>query len=237
MLLAAGAGSRLMPLTKDRPKPMLPLGGRPLIELTIRQLAKIGVRQIVINLHHQPAAVMDHFGNGEQFGLRIDYSIESELLGSAGGLKNVERFFSDEPFYLIYGDNLSTCDFVQLAQAHQQNGGVATIALFWKEDVSPHSAVEILPDNRITRFVEKPRQGEEPSHWFAAGVNVMEPKVFDYIPTGQASDVGYHLFPALLAAGEKLYGYYMTGDQKLWWIDTPQDYARISGLWHDGFPV
>lgn len=237
MLLAAGEGSRLMPLTQDRPKPMLPLGGRPLIELTIRQLVKVGVRDAVINLCHRPEAVTDHFGDGSRFGLHLEYSIEKELLGTAGGLKKVEAFFDDQPFYLMYGDNLSTCNLTKLSQAHQQYGGLATIALFWKEDVSPHSAVEILPDNRITRFVEKPKRGEEPSHWFGAGVYVMDPKILDYIPAGKKCDIGYDLFPAVLARGEKLHGYYMTGDEGLWWIDTPQDYDRMSRLWNDGFPI
>jgi mannose-1-phosphate guanylyltransferase len=137
----------------------------------------------------------------------------------------------------MYGDNLSTCNLLRLAQAHQEHGGLATMALFWKEDVSPHSAVEILADNRIVRFVEKPKQGEEPSHWFSAGVNVMEPEITNYIPTGQWYDIGYHLFPKLLAEGERLYGYYMTGDEGLWWIDTPQHYKRMCELWKDGFPV
>ena len=226
-----------MPLTKDRPKPMLPLGGRPLIEWTIRQLVKVGVRDAIINLCHCPGAVIDHFGDGSQFGLHLEYSIEKELLGTAGGLKKVEDFFHREPFYLMYGDNLSSCNLLKLSEMHQQRGGAATIGLFWKEDVSPHSAVEILPDNQIVKFVEKPKRGEEPSHWFAAGVNVMDPQVFDYIAAGERCDVGYHLFPRLLSGGEKMYGYYMTGDEGLWWIDTPSQYERMAELWSNGFPI
>src|SRR5258706_5952688 len=173
MLLAAGGGTRLKPLTDNRPKPMLPLGGRPLIEHTIRQLVKAGVRDAVINLCHCPEAVIDYFGDGSNFGLNLTYSVEAELLGTAGGLKNVADFFRGEPFYLMYGDNLSTCNLSQLAQAHEKHGGIATTALFWKEDVSPHSAVEILEDDRIVKLVEKPKRGEEQSHWLSAAVNVM----------------------------------------------------------------
>ncbi|HMG72623.1 MAG TPA: NDP-sugar synthase [Pyrinomonadaceae bacterium] len=237
MLLAAGGGTRLKPLTDNRPKPMLPLGGRPLIEHTIRQLVKVGVRDAVINLCHCPEAVIDYFGDGSNFGLNLTYSVETELLGTAGGLKKVEDFFRGEPFYLMYGDNLSTCNLSKLAQAHEKHAGIATTALFWKEDVSPHSAVEILGDDRIVKFVEKPKRGEEPSHWFSAGVNVMESRITDYIPTEQYCDIGYYLFPKIIEAGQNLYGYYMTEDEGLWWIDTPEHYARMSELWKDGFPV
>lgn len=134
MLLGAGDGARLRPLTENCPKPMLPLGGRPLIEYTIRQLVRVGVRDAVINLWHRPEAVIDYFGDGSNFGLRLRYSVETELLGTAGGLKKVEDFFRAEPFYLMYGDNLSTCNLLRLAQAHQEHAGLATMAMFWKED-------------------------------------------------------------------------------------------------------
>ena len=236
MLLAAGEGTRLRPLTEKCPKPMLPVGGRPLIEHTLRQLVKVGVREAVINLHHHPEAVIDYFGDGSKVGLHLEFSIETDLMGTAGGLKKVEDFFVREPFYLMYGDNLSTCDLLKLSQAHQEYGGLATIALLWKEDVSPHSAVEILPDNRIVKFVEKPRRGEEPSHWFSAGVNIMESEILSYIPPEQYFDFGFQLFPKVLGKGKRLYGYYMSENEGLWWIDTPEQYKRMVEFWKDGFP-
>jgi mannose-1-phosphate guanylyltransferase len=237
MLLAAGRSTRLADLAADLPKPMLPIGGRPLIEHTVRQLARAGITDIMINLHHLGRTVEAHFGDGGRFGVHLQYSHEPELLGTAGGIRKCRTFFEDGPFMVIYGDNLTTCRLDRLAAHHEQHEGVATIALFWRDDVSPHSAVEIQPDTRITGFIEKPRPDEAPSHWISAGVIVFEPQVLDRIPATVPCDLGFHVFPRLLAEGERLYGYYMTGDEGLWWIDTPEHYTRTSALWRDGFPV
>jgi mannose-1-phosphate guanylyltransferase len=236
MLLAAGAGTRLRPLTDARPKPMLEVGGRPLIEHTVRQLVACGVEEMVMNLHHCPGVVEGHFGDGARFGVKLSYSFEETLHGTAGSLVPVADRFRGEPFFLIYGDNLTTCDFRRLAETHERGGGVATIALFWKEDVTPHSAVELQSDERITRFVEKPKPEEAPSHYMSAGMNIIEPAVFDVIPTDRPADFGFDIFPALLARGLRLQGYTMGADEGLWWIDTPQHYARVSELWKDGGP-
>lgn len=237
MLLAAGRSTRLADLAADLPKPMLPIGGRPLIEHTVRQLAGAGITDIMINLHHLGEAVETHFGDGGRFGVRLQYSYEPELLGTAGGIRKCRGFFEDGPFMVIYGDNLTTCRLDRLAAHHEQRAGIATIALFWRDDVSPHSAVEIQPDTRITGFIEKPRPEEAPSHWISAGVIVFEPHVLDRIPAIVPCDLGFDVFPRLLAEGERLYGYYMTGDEGLWWIDTPGHYERTRALWRDGFPV
>lgn len=237
MLLAAGRSTRLADLAGDLPKPMLPIGGRPLIEHTVRQLADAGITDIMINLHHRGDAVEAHFGDGTRFGVRLQYSHEPELLGTAGGIKKCRGFFEDEPFVAIYGDNLTTCRLDRLAAHHEQRRGIGTIALFWRDDVSAHSAVEIQPDTRITGFIEKPRPDEAPSHWISAGIIVFEPQVLDRIPAMVPCDLGFDVFPRLLAEGERLYGYYMTGEEGLWWIDTPGHYERTSALWKDGFPV
>jgi NDP-sugar pyrophosphorylase family protein len=237
VLLAAGQGSRLRPLTDARPKPMLEVGGRPLIEHTIRQLAAFGVRDIWINLHHCPQAVQDHFGDGRRFGVNMRYSIETELLGTSGGVRRMaEDLKNGGPFFVIYGDNLTTCDLEQLVAVHHRWSPAATIALFWKEDVTPHSAVALDADDRILRFVEKPKAEEAPSHWISAGVNVMEPIVIDYIPEGRASDFGFDVFPALLAADQRLQGYRMSAAEVLWWIDTKEHYDRVAELWKNGTP-
>ena len=215
---------------------MLPVGGRPLVEHTIRQLVAHGVKEIGMNLHQNPSAVMQHFGDGEQFAVRIQYSIEPEPTGTAGALRAFRRMLGDAPFFVIYGDNLTTCDFDALARAHAQFGGTSTVALFWRDDVTKHSAVAVERDMRISRFIEKPRADEAPSHWISAGMMVLQPEVFGYIPAEGVCDIGYDLFPALLGAGESVYGYYMRESEGLWWIDTPEDYARISRLCEKGFP-
>lgn len=236
VLLAAGQGTRLSPFTDDRPKPMIEVGGRPLIEHTILQLVDYGVREVVINLHHRPDVVRDHFGDGRRHGMRIDYSFEPELLGTAGAVKRAAASWCGRPFFVIYGDNLTTCNFARLAEAHAIGGGIATVALFWKDDVTPHSAVELQPDDRITQFVEKPTADAAPSHWISAGMNIVEPAVLDVIPGDRPCDFGFDVFPRLLRDGQRIQGYRMGPDEGLWWIDTPEHYARVSELWKNGTP-
>lgn len=234
MLLAAGSATRLGDLAREIPKPMLEVGGRPLIEHTVRQLARYGVTDIVINLHTLGEVVRAHFGNGSRFGVRIQYSQETTLLGTAGGVKKCESLL-DEPFLLVYGDNLTTCRFDALVDYHRAHGGIATIALFWRDDVSAHSAVERTPDGRIVRFVEKPAAADAPSHWISAGVVVFEPAIFKYIDADRKVDFGFDVFPAVLRAGDAIYGYEMGADEGLWWIDTPEHHRRVTALWRDGF--
>lgn len=236
MILAGGKATRLGELAADRPKPMLPVAGRPLLEHTVRQLAAAGVREAGVNLHQHPQAVVRHFGDGSSFGLRLSYNVEAEPLGTAGALRAFRPLLERGPFLVMYGDNLTTCDFGRLAADHAEHGGCATIALFWRDDVTRHSAVEIQPDRRITRFVEKPKAEEAPSQWISAGVLVLEPRVLDFVGQSGFCDFGFHVFPALLAAGERLYGYLMGPREGLWWIDTPEDYRRVGERFAGGFP-
>jgi NDP-sugar pyrophosphorylase family protein len=235
MLLAAGSATRLGELSQDIPKPMLSVGGRPLMEHTVRQLARHGVTDIVINLHKRGGVIRNHFGDGSRFGVRVHYSEERVLLGTAGGVKKCASLL-DETFLLVYGDNLTTCRFDALVECHRDHDGIATIALFWRDDVSAHSAVERNSDGRIVRFVEKPSAATAPSHWISAGVIVFEPEIMKFIPADRAVDFGFDVFPAVLGAGEAIYGYEMGTDEGLWWIDTPEHYQRVTTLWRDGFP-
>ena len=206
------------------------------MEHTLRRLARYGVTDAVVNLHRLGGVIRDYFGDGSRLGLRLQYSDEPTLLGTAGGVKRAQPLLGREPFIVVYGDNLTTCRFDALVDCHRAHKGIATIALFWRDDVSPHSAVERRPDGRIVRFVEKPKNDEAPSHWISAGVIAFEPEIFDYIEPERAADFGFDVFPAVLQAGEHIYGYEMRGDEGLWWIDTPEHYARVTALWRGGFP-
>ena len=128
MVLAAGLGTRLRPLTDAVPKPMLPVRGKPLLEHHVEALAAAGVREIVINLHHFPGVIVDHFGDGRRWAVRITYSHEPELLGTAGAVKRVAHLFP-EPFFVLYGDNYLRCALVALAGLHERAGAVASLAL------------------------------------------------------------------------------------------------------------
>lgn len=223
MLLAAGEGRRLGPLTESCPKPMVEIAGAPILEHNVRLLVRYGIRDLIINLHHQPAAITEHFGDGSRFGARIAYSYEAQLLGTAGAVKNVEAQLT-ETFVVLYGDNLTTCDLGRLIAFHQQKGGIGTMALFHRENATASGIAEIADSDRIARFLEKPGRGEVFSSWVNAGILVWQPAVLDFIPAASAADFGRDVIPALLAAGRPLYGYKMS--EGLWWIDSPDDFER-----------
>jgi NDP-sugar pyrophosphorylase family protein len=226
MLLAAGRGTRLRPLTETVSKCMVEIAGKPVLERNIEWLRRFGVTDIVINLHYLPEAVKNHFGDGSRFGARISYSFEPELLGTAGAVRNASSFF-DGPFFVWYADNLSTCRLDRLWGFHQLRRGVATIALHHRDDPTGSGIVGLDDEARITRFLEKPRAEEVFSHWVSAGILVLEPPVLEAIPREGAQDFGRDVFPLMLANGAALYGYRMSGDERLWWIDTAADYARV----------
>jgi len=230
MLLAAGQGTRLAPLTDDTPKSMIRVGGRPLLEYTVTWLRRYGVREVVINLHHLPEAVTGYFGDGSRWDLRITYTHEPDALGTAGGVKNAADFF-DGPFFVWYGDNLSTCRLDRLWEFHRAQGGLATIALYQREDPSQSGILDLDARHRISRFLEKPKPNEVFSHWVSAGIFVLDPEVLLAIPGGRPVDFGRDVFPALLAQGRPLYGYRMAEDERLWWIDRPEDLAWVEGHW------
>lgn len=226
MVLAAGEGTRLRPLTERMPKCMVTVGGKPVLEHNICLLRRYGVTDLVINLYHMPDAVISYFGDGSAWDVSIRYSVEKDLLGTAGGLKKVESHF-DEPFFVWYGDNLSNIDLHKVAAFHQEKAGLGTVALFYREDPTASGIVGLDDNQRITRFLEKPRPDQVFSNWVSAGVFLLETPLLDYIPANVASDFGHDVLPRVVDGGEALYGYRMQPEEKLWWIDTPVDLQRI----------
>jgi mannose-1-phosphate guanylyltransferase len=226
MLLAAGRGTRLRPLTETVSKCMIEIAGKPVLEHNIEWLRRFGVTDILINLHYLPEAVTNHFGDGRRWGARITYSFEPELLGTAGAVRNAASFF-DGPFFVWYGDNLSTCRLDRLWEFHKSRRGVATIALHHRDDPTESGIVGMDGEGRITRFLEKPRAEQVFSHWVSAGILALEPQTLEAIGPEGAQDFGRDVFPLMLASGAALYGYRMSEDEELWWIDTAADFARV----------
>jgi len=226
MLLAAGLGTRLRPLTVTISKCMIPIAGKPLLEHNIGVLRNCGVTDLIVNLHHLPQTVIDHFGDGRDFGIRITYSLEPRLLGTAGAVKKTEHFF-DGPFFVWYGDNLSTCRLDRLWRFHQSKRGVATIALHHREDPTRSGIVGLDKNDRVTRFLEKPLPDQVFSHWVNAGILVLEREAVEEIPANVVADFGSDIFPALIERGTAIFGYRMSADERLWWIDTAEDLARV----------
>ena len=209
LVLAAGEGTRLRPLTLDRPKPMLPLAGRPLLEHLVALLAAHGIREIAINLHYRPGAIVDHFGDGSRFGVRITYSREPRLLGSAGAARRLD-WFLDDPFLVLYGDVLTDVDLSSLVDAHRRFGGIGTIALSEADDPTRCGIVQLDGTGRITDFVEKPTTGEF-GNLANSGIYVLDRAAIDHVPPARPFDFGTDLFPALLSAGLPLHGVSTSG--------------------------
>jgi len=206
MILAAGEGRRLRPLTDHLPKPMLPVAGRPLLEHTITYLRDCGVTDLAINLHHLPAVVMDYFGNGSRWQVNLRYSVEERLLGSAGGVKRLQSFF-DETFVVFYGDLLTWADLRPMIALHRCAGVLATMGLYHVPDPWNRGIVQLDEAQNIVRFAEKPPRDQVFSNLANAGIYVLEPEVLERIPAEQMVDFGHEVFPGLLAEGVQVAGY------------------------------
>jgi len=207
MLLAAGLGTRLRPLTYELPKPMVPVLGRPVMEHILRLLAKHGFDDVVANLHYFPDLIRDRFGDGSAYGVRLVYSYEPELLGTAGGVRNVREHFGDETFLIISGDALTDIDLGALWAAHKEKGGIATLALKRVDDTSQFGVVIVAEDGRIQGFQEKPDPAEALSNLGNCGIYVFEPEIFDYFPEPEFVDWAMDVFPTLLAQDVSFYGH------------------------------
>ena len=206
MILAAGEGKRLRPLTNYLPKPMLPLAGRPLLEHIITHLRDCGVTDLALNLYHLPTMVMDYFGDGRRWGVRLRYSVEDHLLGSAGGVKRLQSFL-DDTFLVYYGDVFTQADLRPMIALHRHSGAVATMGLYRVPDPWNRGIVQLDNSQNIVRFVEKPARDEVFSDLANAGIYILEPTVLDRVPAEQMWDFGHDVFPQLLSDGVQVTGY------------------------------
>jgi len=224
MVLAAGLGARLRPLTDHIPKPMIPIAGRPLLEYVVRLLARHAFTDLCINLHHLPEVVCSHFGDGSEWGVRIAYSHEDELRGTAGAVRQMAGFF-DEPFLVYYADNLCNVDLTELWQDHRSSGCVATMGLLWMDDPTNRGIVGLDDDSRLTRILEKPHAADVFDDYLVnGGIYALEPTVLEGIPRQGQWDFSHQVFPALLAAGSAVNGHRLRG--RLLSTDTPARYQH-----------
>lgn len=225
LVLAAGKGTRLGALTCSRPKPMMRVAGRPLLQHIFDRLRRAGITEIFVNLHHHGEAIAEYFGDGAGSGVSLRYSYEPELLGTAGAAKKLEAALGDR-FLVHYGDNFVDVDIAALVGSHARRHAVATVAVFRAaDDVSASGVVEIDEDGRIRRFVEKPAPGETASRLVNAGVYVLERAALAVVPPGRFADFGRDAFPALVAADQPLYAFRFSG--LVIGIDTPDTLARL----------
>jgi len=206
MIMAAGVGSRLMPLTAEIPKPMVPVANRPLMENILEVLARHGITEVIANLHCHGQVIKGHFGDGSRFGVNLLYSEEEELLGTAGGVKRCE-WFLDDTFVVMSGDALTDVDLGSLVEAHKKAGALATIALKPMEEVEHYGVVITDENGLIQSFQEKPKPHEALSNLVNTGIYVFEREIFDYIPEEQFYDFGRQVFPHLVRIKAPFYGH------------------------------
>jgi len=232
MILAAGEGTRLRPLTLHRPKPMLPVAGRPVLEHIVAWLRYYGITEIVINLHHCPQMVIDHFDDGAAYGVEIMYSIEEAILGTAGAVRRVADFF-EGPFVLVYGDVLTDLNLADLIAFHRRQPARAHLSMSLYQVSNPWACgvVNLDTQGRVTRFVEKPFREDSFSQLANAGVLVMDPAILEHVPDGCCYDFGQDLFPRLLQLAIPMYGWLLPDTAYLIDIGTPENYARVQREW------
>lgn len=230
LIAAGGFGTRMNELTRNVPKPMLPLQGKPILEYSINLCVRHGIRDIAISVLYLSNVIKSHFGNGEKFGVNLSYIEEPEPLGTAGALRLAKHLF-DEPFMMCNADELKDINLDSMFRHHLFSNAAATIALTKVKDTSQYGVAELNGD-RIVKFVEKPALGEAPSNFINAGLYILDPNVIDYIPKGYAM-IEKEVFPNLAAEG-KLYGYKFSGQ----WFDTgtKERYLLAEKMWK-GFTV
>ncbi|MDI6907655.1 MAG: sugar phosphate nucleotidyltransferase [Thermoanaerobacterales bacterium] len=214
IIMAGGEGSRLRPLTCGRPKPLVPVLNRPIMEYCVDLLRAHGITEIGVTLQYLPDAVREHFGDGSDFGVRLHYFIEESPLGTAGSVKNAGAFL-DETFLVVSGDALTDLDLSRALSFHHEQRAVGTLVLTRVETPLEYGVVITGEDGRIIRFLEKPGWGEVFSDTVNTGIYVLEPEVLDFFAPGQKFDFSKDLFPLLLRENKPLYGLVLPG----YWCD------------------
>ena len=237
MILAAGKGTRVRPITYTIPKPMIPILQKPVMEFLLELLRQHGFNEIMVNVSHLASEIESYFRDGQHFGVQIAYSFEGrivdgelvgEAIGSAGGMRRIQDFspFFDDTFVVLCGDALIDLDLTAAVKWHREKGSIATIIMKTvpAEEVPSYGVVVTDDDGRIKAFQEKPTVEEALSNCINTGIYIFEPEIFNYIPPGEEYDIGGQLFPKLVEEGAPFYGVPMDFE----WVDigkTP-DYWR-----------
>jgi len=237
MILAAGKGTRVRPITLATPKPMIPLINKPVMESIIELLQGHGIDDIVINTSHLAPAIEDYFRDGRRWDVSLSYSfegfiengqIQSQAIGSAGGMRKVQDFsgFFDDTFMVLCGDALIDLDISSAIRQHREKGALATIVMqdVPADQVGKYGVVQTDAEGRILQFQEKPRPEEAVSSTVNTGIYIFEPEIFEHIPAGVEYDIGSQLFPDLVAKQLPFYGVSLPFQ----WLDI----GSITDYWH-----
>ena len=224
VILAGGMGTRLRPVTGDRPKPMVPLLGKPLMEHIIALLRAQGFDDICAALRYRAGDSMAHFGDGSRFGVHMQYRLEQEALGTAGAVKNCGDFCGGEDVLVISGDAACDFDLASLLAEHRRRNAAVTLALYRHPEPLRYGLAVTDGEDNIRGFVEKPDWSRVVTDLVNTGIYIVSPRAMALVPAGQEFDFARDLFPLLLERGETLLGLPMTG----YWCDvgTPLSYYR-----------
>jgi mannose-1-phosphate guanylyltransferase len=238
MILAAGKGTRVQPLTYELPKPMIPILGKPVMEYLVEHLVKYGIKEIMVNVSYLHQKIEDYFGEGQRFGAQIGYSFEGYMgddgevmprpIGSAGGLKKIQEFggFFDETTLVICGDALIDLDIKSALFEHRKKGAMVSIITkeVPREKTIDYGMVVTDEEGRVLSFQEKPNPEDALSNLASTGIYIFEPEVFDLIPSGEVFDIGSQLFPLLVEKGvpffaqKRFFNWIDIGNVKDYWL-------------------
>jgi NDP-sugar pyrophosphorylase family protein len=242
MILAAGFGTRLRPLTNKVPKPMVPIMNRPILEHTIHLLRSHGIHDITVNLHHLPEIIQQHFGDGKDFGVQLHWSHEPEILGTAGGIKKAQQFLDGESFLVINSDVVVDIDLSKVLAFHKAQGSALTLVV--REGDSPEQCdpIEVDSDDRIVHMVGTSAMNmpDDTTRVLFTGIQVMEPEIFDRIPENKFYGTTTDVFPGMLEDGLPMFAYWHSD----YWKDvgTIQSYLDVhkdllGGRMTGGLPI
>ncbi|NHC37170.1 sugar phosphate nucleotidyltransferase [Scytonema millei] len=242
MILAAGKGTRVRPITYTIPKPLIPILQKPVMEFLLELLRQHGFDQIMVNVSHLANEIENYFRDGQRFGVQLAYSFEGkivdgvlvgEAVGSAGGMRRIQDFapFFDDTFVVLCGDALIDLDLTAAVKWHREKGSIATVIMksVPREEVPSYGIVVTDEDGRVRTFQEKPKVEEALSTNISTGIYIFEPEIFNYIPSGENFDIGSQLFPKLVEKNAPFYGLVMDFE----WVDigkVPDYWQAIRGV-------
>ena len=213
MVLAAGFGKRLQPLTRVLPKPMFPVLGRPILSHIFDLLISANITEIAVNIHHLPESIVNYCKREKPSGLELHFSREEKILGTAGGIKKMEKFLKDGPFILINSDIITDISLREVIDFHNKNNSKLTLVV--RKDISPeiYDSIEICKDGRIVHFIGASPKNipERTTRVMFTGIQIMEPEIFDRIPPDQFCGTTEDIFPQMVREGIPVYGYLYEG--------------------------
>lgn len=210
-IMCGGTGTRLRPLTFERPKPNIPILNKPSVAHLVDHLSIEGFNEIVITLKYLGENIEQYLGDGSMFGVNVEYAYEEEKLGTAGGVKNADEFLRGSPFLVLGGDHVMNLNLREFYRFHESHDGLVSIGLLCIDDPRPFGIVDMDVNNILHRFKEKPGPGEIFSNLASTGIYVCDSEVLDWIPSNREYDFAHDLFPHILDEGEKIYGFLVRG--------------------------